>query len=81
MSDTMEKLREVTCAACKRRVPAVAHCKSRTCQWFTCPVCGASFDVGGRWNQPPEFAGSLAAATVWARRHGIKTRFVEVGKK
>ena len=74
-------IKEVTCAACRRRVAVVEHCKSRTCQWFTCPVCGASFDVGGRWNQPAEFAGSLSAATVWARRHGIKTRFVEVGKK
>ena len=71
-----------TCPACKQPAETKPHCeKSRTCTWRTCTRCGASYTPNGKWNQPPEFAGSLAAATAWARRFGVDVRFVEVGRK
>ena len=69
-----------TCPACKQAATRKQHCKSRTCSWWTCGRCGAACDKTGRWNQPHEFAGSLAAATAWARRFGVDVEFVEVGK-
>ena len=71
-----------TCPACHQHAETKPHCeKSRTCTWRTCTRCGASHTPNGKWNQPPEFAGSLAAATAWARRFGVDTTFVEVGKR
>ena len=70
-----------TCPACKHPATRKPHCKSRTCAWSTCGRCNATFDKTGRWNQPHEFAGSLAAATAWARRFGVEATFVEVGKR
>ena len=68
------------CPACKQAATRKQHCKARTCSWWTCGRCGAACDKTGRWNQPHEYAGSLAAATAWARRFGVDVTFVEVGK-
>lgn len=68
-----------TCLACKHPTKATKHCKSRTCDWWTCANCGATNGPHG-WNQPHEFAGSLPASKAWAKRHGISAHFVEVKK-
>ena len=78
----MSNLTATTCPACHQYAETKPHCdNSRTCTWRTCTRCGAAHTPDGRWNQPVEFAGSLAAATAWARRFGVEATFVEVGKR